>query len=100
MGWRMKNFNVFGVHGKIWVLVVGEGGVHEKTIYREGDCLKRGPWTVWRFKGGLARRGDSVFDGKMGGGGAWYPNAHYDARFQLYAVNMVNIISQLQFSFF
>ena len=33
----MKNFNIFGVHGKIQVL---ERGFHEKPIYR-GDCLKR-----------------------------------------------------------
>ena len=32
----MKNFNIFGAHGKIRVL---GGGVHEKPIYR-GDCLK------------------------------------------------------------
>ena len=29
MGWkRMKNLNIFGAHGKIWVLV----GFHEKPI--------------------------------------------------------------------
>ena len=33
----MKNFNIFGVHGKIQV---SERGFHEKPIYR-GDCLKR-----------------------------------------------------------
>ena len=36
MGWRMKNFNIFSVHGKVWVL---GRGIHEKPIYR-GDCLK------------------------------------------------------------
>ena len=36
------------------------GGVHEEPIYRGGDCLKRGAWTICRFKGGLA--------GKTGGG--------------------------------
>ena len=30
----MKNFNILGVHGKIWLLG-GEGG-HEKTIYKGG----------------------------------------------------------------
>ena len=44
----MKNFNIFGVHQKTQVL---GGGVHEKPIYR-GGCLKRGAWTVCRFKGG------------------------------------------------
>ena len=37
----MKNFNVFGVHGKIQVL---EGGFMKNQyipIYR-GDCLKKG----------------------------------------------------------
>ena len=34
----MKNFNVFGVHGKIRFL---EAGVHEKPIYR-GNCVKGG----------------------------------------------------------
>ena len=34
----MKNFNVFGVHGKIRVLEAGR--FLEKPIYR-GDCLKR-----------------------------------------------------------
>ena len=27
-----------------------------KNQYREGDCLKRGVWTVCQFKGGLARK--------------------------------------------
>ena len=30
-----------------------------KNQYREEDCLKRGAWTVWQFKGGgggLARK--------------------------------------------
>ena len=37
MGWkRMKNLNIFGAHGKIWVLVAGSW----KT--NRGDCLKRG----------------------------------------------------------
>ena len=34
----MKNFNVFGVHGKIRVL---EWGFHEKPIYRR-HCLEWG----------------------------------------------------------
>ena len=57
----MKNFNILGVHGEIQVLGWGEG--HEKPIYR-GDCLKRGPWTVCRFKGGRLgkKEGGGVFE--------------------------------------
>ena len=39
MIWRMKNFNILGVDGKMWVLGVGGGGGgrgHEKSIYRGG----------------------------------------------------------------
>ena len=51
MGWKMKNFNILRVHGKMWVL----GGFHKKPIYW-GDCRKKGGrvWTVCRFKGGGA----------------------------------------------
>ena len=66
MGWRMKNFNILGVHGKIWVLE--GGGFHEKPIYR-GGCLKRGACTVCRFK--------------VGGGGGWYPSTQYDYKIML-----------------
>ena len=45
MGWRRKNFNIFGVHEKM------------KNQYIRGDCLKRGEaWTVCRFTGGLGKR--------------------------------------------
>ena len=43
----MKNFNNFGVHWKIQFLA---GGGFTKKQYRGGDCLKRGAWTVFRFK--------------------------------------------------
>ena len=37
------------------------GGIHEKPIYRE-DCLKRGAWTICRFKEGLGKKeGRGVF---------------------------------------
>ena len=36
------------------------GGGHEKPIYRR-NCLKRGTWTVFRFKGGLAKTREGVF---------------------------------------
>ena len=48
----MKNFNIFGVHGKIQVWRGMGDGAHEKTMYR-GDCLKGGgAWAVCRFNGG------------------------------------------------
>ena len=59
----MKNFNIFGVHGKIQVL---ERGFHEKPIYRGGggDCLKRrgfGQFADLRGPG-LGKKG-GVFEG-------------------------------------
>ena len=52
----MKNFNVFGVHGKIRVL---EWGFHEKPIYRRhflewGGGGGWGAQTICRFKRGGA----------------------------------------------
>ena len=35
-----------------------------KNQYREGDCLKRGVWTVCQFKGGLARKRGWYFSGR------------------------------------
>ena len=68
MGLRMKNFNIFGVHWKIWFL----GGGLTKNLYRMGDCLKRGAWTVCRFKrGAWQERQGGVFEE------GWYSNAHY-----------------------
>ena len=61
-----------GVQWKTWFL---GGTVHKKPIYR-GNCLKRGAWTVCKFKGGL--------DKKERGGvfkGGWYPTAHYENPF-------------------
>ena len=46
----MKNFDIFGVHGKVRFL--GGGGVTKNQCIG-GDCLKRGAWIVCRFKGGL-----------------------------------------------
>ena len=42
---RMKNFNIFGVHWKIRLLV----GIL-KNQYIGGGCLKRGAWRVCWFK--------------------------------------------------
>ena len=59
----MKNFNILGVHGKIRVLGrrrLGGGGLQKNNILW-GIALKGGAWTVFRFKGVLAKRGGSVF---------------------------------------
>ena len=44
-------------------------GVHEKPVYRGGDCLKEGRWTVFRFKRGLGEKEGLVF--LRGEGGLW-----------------------------
>ena len=55
MGFRMKNFDIIGVPWEIWFL----RGSHEKPI-----CLKRGTWTVGRFKKELGKKeGFGVFEG-------------------------------------
>ena len=62
MGLRMKNFNIFGVHWKIPFLE----GVSRKTITEGGDYLKRGAWTVCRFKGGAWQEiGGCSFEGGL-----------------------------------
>ena len=60
MGFRMKDFNIFGFHRKIcaffFFFFLGQGEEaegQEKTIYR-GDCPKKGAWTVCRYQAGLA----------------------------------------------
>ena len=60
---RMNNFNILGVHWKIWLLR-GEGGLR-KTNIEGGDCLKRGAWTVCWFKRGRfgKEEGGGVFEG-------------------------------------
>ena len=76
MGWRMKNFNIFGVHGKIQVLR-GEGGSQKTNIQGLpkyigidgkgglGQFAKEAGWCFWE-------------EGGWGGGGeGWYPDAHY-----------------------
>ena len=58
----MKNFNIMGVHSKIWFL----GGREVTKIKYIGDCLKRGTWTVWRFKRGLGEKErGGTFDGGL-----------------------------------
>ena len=42
---------------------LGEEVIHKKTIFR-GDCLKRGAWTVCRFKRRLEeKQGGDDFEG-------------------------------------
>ena len=52
MGFRMKNFDILGVHGKVRVLQ-GGGGVSRETNISLG-LPKKG--IVCRFKGSLARK--------------------------------------------
>ena len=56
----MKNFNISGVYSKIKLKERGS----RKTNIDERKYLKRGAWTICRFKGGLAwqERQGSVFD--------------------------------------
>ena len=65
MIWRMKNFNILGVDGKMWVLGEGGGVGVTKNQYIGGDCLKMGAWTVCRFKrvGAWQERGGWCFRG-------------------------------------
>ena len=60
----MKNFTIFGVHGKIQVW--GGGGGHKKPTYR-GIDLKWGGGGLGQFAdlrgGGLARKMGGVFEG-------------------------------------
>ena len=51
MGVKMKNFDIMGAHWKIRRFV----WVYKRAIYR-GDLPKKGgAWTVYIFKGGLAK---------------------------------------------
>ena len=65
-----KNFATFKRWGEWWKTLVflkfteKVGGL-QKTIYR-GDCLKRGAWTVCRFKRGLGKKeGSGIFFGGL-----------------------------------
>ena len=72
MGLRMKNVNILGVHRKIWLI----GAEFTKNKYRGGNCLKRGAWTVYGFKG-RGGGGGGKKEGVVFSRGGWYPNAHY-----------------------
>ena len=70
MGLTMKNFNIFGVHGKIPFL---RGGVNKKPIQRGELPKKVGGLGQFADLGwGLARKRGVAF---LRGG--VYPNAHY-----------------------
>ena len=63
MGWdlKIKNFNIIGVHWKIWFFFFG-GGVMKKPIPKM-DCLRRGAGTVCRFKSAPGKKEKSgVFE--------------------------------------
>ena len=49
MGLRKKNFDILGIHWKIWLL----GGRSSQKADIEGGLPKKGAWTVIRFKGGV-----------------------------------------------
>ena len=75
---RMKRFNIFGVHWKIWLLGARGSGVM-KNQYRGRNCLKRGLRQFADLRGGLARKRRMVFLR-----GIWYLNAHYDIYIYIY----------------
>ena len=60
----MKDFNIFGVY---WKIQFSEGDFM-KNQYIGGYWIKRGAWTVCRFKRG---------EGGGGVEGSWYSNVHY-----------------------
>ena len=49
-----------------------------KNQYVEGNCLKRGPWIVYRFKVDLAKKREGVL---LRGWEGSYPNVHYVCEF-------------------
>ena len=62
MGLRMKNFNIMGFTQKSNF----QGGRELQKLNKQGDCLKRGAWTVCRFKRGLDKNERSgIFDGGL-----------------------------------
>ena len=52
MSLKRENFIIMWAHWKIHFLRKGEGGGHKKKQYVGDNCLRRGAWTVCRFKGG------------------------------------------------
>ena len=66
MGLRMKCFNIMGLHWKIQFLGGWGGGSRNSVCW--GRLLKKGAWTVYRFKGCLTKNKGIVF---LRGGG-WY----------------------------
>ena len=49
-----------------------------KNQYVEGNCLKRGPWIVYRFKVDLAKKREGLF---LRGWEGSYPDVHYVCEF-------------------
>ena len=81
----IKNFNILGVHWKIWLLVGG----FSKNQYRVGaDGLKRGGLDSLPIQGGggggaWQEREPGVL---LRGRGVWYPNAHYEFPIQILVI--------------
>ena len=61
MGLRMKCFNIMGLHWKIQFLGGWGGGVGSRNSVCWGRLLKKGAWTVYRFKGCLTKNKGIVF---------------------------------------
>ena len=85
MEWRMKNFNI-GVHWKIWFL--GEGGGLTKKQCIGGNCLKRGAWTVCRFKG----------LGELGEKRGWWCWIEKNVEYLGWNLNEFKILSRISFT--
>ena len=95
MGLRMKNFNIMGVH---WKIQFSRVGFHKKPIYR-GDCMKRGAWTVFRFKEILGKKKG----GQVGGGGRGGDTPMYTMKIALlilresYWINVYSVLNNQGF---
>ena len=76
---RMKNFNILGVHWKIWLL----GGWVTKNQYRGGGLPKKGGLEQFAdLRGAWQERRGVVFEEGVGG---WNPNTHYNKKLTMSA---------------
>ena len=59
---KLKNENVIIMWAYWKIHFLGKGGGSQKKQYVGGNCLKRGAWTVCRFKGaGLAKGSNAPY---------------------------------------
>ena len=89
MGWglRMKNFNILGVHWKIWFL----GGCM-KNQYIGGEMPKKGVLEGLQIRGALAKKMELMFLRW-----SWDPDAHYELEEPSYwhkYPKQINIVTQ------